>query len=213
MDTPSTIPDLLRDQSSPTITNADSKLIGPNEKRVALIISSPVPLNSGSVDDTVLTSAASTTTTGVKSTYTVPAGVQATLVSASFLQISGVAGVICALQIIRGATITVVQFTNSGTFLGSIPLIAGDVVQWNCTTLVNPSTSDFTIGIIRERGPARITLNVQGPAVLDAGINLYAGNAPLYLTAQRLGKGLREEIRAIASVASLQVSVLDVFTK
>lgn len=201
---------LRRHQSFPIIGASDSPLIGPNPARRALLIGSPVPTDTGAVSDSTLTSAADTSTTGVKSSYTVPAGVQATLRAATMDETMGTT-VVAALQIHRGATvIALARFTKVGQWTAPVPLQAGDIVEWNVVTAVALSVTDFTIFVDRERVPLRVTLSFVGAAVLDVGINIYSGTLPLYLHDDMIGSSITEEVRAIASQASVQLSVVDV---
>src|SRR5262249_16695499 len=152
------------------------------------------------VSDNTFTSGANTATTGVKSSYTVPAGVQAELESATAFETTGTA-VVSALQIVRGATtVNLTSATTAGTFAGAVPLQAGDVVQWNGTTAVAASVTDYTINVRRERVPARVTVTFRQVAVLDSGHNIYAGTLPWTLLDEEYGQFIREEIHAIASL-------------
>jgi hypothetical protein len=57
----------------------------------------------------------------------------------------------------------------------------------------------------------RITLAFGMPAVLDQGITLYPGAAPLYLTMDMIGQSIREEIHAITTVGAQSIGALDLF--
>lgn len=202
-------PLIFRDQRRISVGTTDGLFMGSNPRRRMLIISCPVPTDQPVVADNTLVAAASTATTGVKATYTVPAGVQAELESATMFT-DAVAGAIAALQIVRAAvTFNLVAYTSNGQFLGPVPLQAGDIVQWNVTTTAIAGTADFSINVRRNNVPSRVSISFIGPAVLDEGINLYAGNEPVVLLPEDVAQGVREEIRCIGSVAGLTVGVVE----
>lgn len=87
-----------------------------------------------------------TTTTGVKLSYTVPAGGSAKLLSASWFNNAGTPTV--KLQILRGAA-TIVLRQDAASFRESIPttLLDGDVVQLNVTVGGTTSNADAQLSI------------------------------------------------------------------
>jgi hypothetical protein len=202
-------PLIFRDQRLVNVGTTDGVFMGSNPRRRMLIISCPVPTDQAVVADNTLVAAASTATTGVKASYTVPAGVQAELESATVFS-DAVAGVVSALQLVRAATtFNLASYTTNGQFLGPVPLQAGDVIQWNCTTSQAVSTSDYSINVRRNNVPARVSISFIGPAKLDEGINLYAGGPPVVLLPEDVAQGVREEIRCIGSITGLTVGVVE----
>jgi hypothetical protein len=202
---------LQRDQRTVTVGTTDVVLLGPNVKRRALLIGAPIPPDTQSVNEGTLTSAADTSTTGVKSTYTVPAGVQAVLTSATMFGTTGSTQV-AALQLVRGATtVNLFSATGAGTWTGVVPLQTGDVINWRCTTAVGASVTDFSINVQRDRLNTRITISLIGTAVAEQGLTLSPGTLPLYLHEDHIGTAIQHEIHAISNVAGVAVPVVDVF--
>ena len=200
---------IFRDQRIVTPGTTDTLFLGSNPRRRMLIISCPAPTATPNTSDNTLVFGASTATTGIKATYTVPAGVQAELTSATFAE-TALTGAVSALQIVRGGvTYTLASYTTLGQFGGPVPLQSGDVVQWNVTTLVAVSTADYSINVRRQNVPAFASISFIGPAVLGEGLNLYAGGPPCVLLPEDVAQGLREEMRCIASVAGLTVAVVE----
>lgn len=208
---PRTGPYLQRNQTFPIAGAGSSQLVGPNAKRRAIIVSAPLPTDTPFVNEGTASSAVDTSTTGIKSTYTVPAGVQAMLTSAFMFETTGTTA-IAALQLVRAATtFNLAQFTGFGTVSANVPLQAGDVIQWRVTTAIALSVTDFTINVQRERVPRRITLSTNAAAALDVGITVYQGTLPLYLHDDMIGSAITNEINVIGSEAGIQLSVIDVF--
>lgn len=200
---------LFRDQRTVTVGTSDIILVGPQRKRVGTIIGSPKIEGANDLSTRTFTSAASTASTGIKSTLAVPAGQTVTLIGATMLGTTGTTQV-CALQVVEGGTtFNLAQFTGSGTFNTPIIVPGGDTIQWNCTTAIAASVTDFTISIARPTDVIRVTLSFVGVAVLDNGLQLHAGNPPIMLTEEFLGSAIKEEIHAIGSIAGLLVSVTD----
>jgi hypothetical protein len=85
--------------------------------------------------------------TGVILSRTVPALRVGQLQSATIVMTTGAPTV--RLEIVRSAaTIILAQFAASGTFVGPVDLIAGDVYQWDVTTAVGGSVFDATLSEI-----------------------------------------------------------------
>jgi len=78
------------------------------------------------------------------------------------------------------------------------------------TELLGPNEKRMAIYI---SAPAtnRFTLSIKGPAILDQGITIYPGQAPFYLTYERIGQAIREGIQAISSGAAQNVNIWDIF--
>lgn len=202
---------LRRDARNVSVATSSTQLLGPNLNRFGIIVSAPVPAIGVIVSDGTMTKDADTSSIGAKSTYTVPAGVQAYLTSASAFS-TAVGGQVSALQIVRGATtINITAVTTSGSWQGRIPLQAADVVRWNVTGAAALSTSDYLIAIERDRSGQRVTLSFGGPAVLDQGVNLYAGMDPLVLCYDQLGSALHEDVAAIGTPSAATVGIVDIF--
>lgn len=201
----------LRDQTFTTLSTASKQIAGPNPRRKAVVITAPSASDTPTISDGTVTDAASTASTGAKSSYTVPAGTEAVLNSATFFDSSAITA-ICALELVRGGlTYTLASYTGSGIFAAPVPLQAGDIVQWDCTTLLAASTADFTINVTRENAQNVITISFSGPAVLNQGINLNPNTLPLTLDTGIYGDALTGAIYAIAAVGTPTIGVLDIF--
>lgn len=200
----------LRDQRYVTLSQSSKQLVGPNTRRKALIITAPSSPTDEANSTSTINGAVDTSTTGVKSNYTVPAGQLATLLGATFVETTGT-GVVARVQVVRsGTTINLATFTTSG-YYGGFALLAGDVVQWNVTTAVGASVSDFTLSVAPEQLNGRVTISFIGPAVVDQGINLAPGGMPLVLSAEHYGDALQNEVYAIANAGSPTIGVVDIF--
>ena len=200
----------LRDQRYYQLGQSSIQIAGPNSRRKALIITAPPSLVDEQLNVGAVNGAVDTSTTGVKSSYTVPAGQQAVLLVATFQETTGT-GVVAAIQVVRGATTyNLASFTTAGYF-GGFALIAGDKVQWNVTTAVAASVSDFTISVGLDQLSQRITISFTTPAVIDQGLNLAPGTLPLQLVSEVYGDSLKETVTAIANAGSPTIGVLDIF--
>lgn len=202
---------LLRDQRSTTLSQSSQQIAGPNGRRRALVITAPPSLANPETYTGDQQGGVSTATTGVKASYTVPAGLQATLDSATFVETTGTT-VVSALQVVRGATTyTLASYTTAGAYTGKFPLQPGDKIQWNVTTAIAASVSDYTISVALDNASQRITVSFTSPAVLDQGINLQPGTLPLELGWDVYGDALTEPIYAVASAGSPTIGILDIF--
>lgn len=202
---------LYRDQSVVSVGTSDTKLLGPNPRRWAVIISSPVAFRELYTSKTVINRQVDTTTLGVKSSYVAPANTEARSVFRSVFNTAGTFGTV-QLQLVRGGNTSVItSLTASGTQQGEIDLQPGDTIQWNQTVVSAAGIADFIISVMEQQAQGRITLSFQSAAVLDSGIDLYPGTQPLILLYDHVGQAIREEIRAIASLSAQTVSVLDIF--
>jgi len=203
---------IMRNQTFVSVGATSKQILGPNPNRWAILISSPNANFTDVLPQTQLAAAVSITATGVKLSYTVPAGTQATLTSATEFQGSGLGT--AALQLVRGAsTVSLFQTgaTASNVFTGQIPLTAADVIQWNETVGSAGNTADFMLAISQTQGQGRITLSFAVAAVLDQGINQYPGQTPLLLMYGDVGDAIREEINGISASGTSTIGVIDFF--
>jgi hypothetical protein len=200
----------LRDQRYYAVGQTSITIAGPNSRRKALIISSPKAFDDEQQNQSVVAGAVDTSTTGVKASYTVPAGQQAVLLSATFIETTGT-GVVANVQVVRGATTyNLASYTTAGYF-GGFALLAGDVVQWNVTTAVAASVSDFTLSVGLDQLSPRVTISFTNPAVIDQGITLNPGTAPLQLSSVEYGDMLQDMVYAISFSGTQTIAVLDIF--
>lgn len=82
--------------------------------------------------------------------------------------------------------------------LTDTPLL-GPNPQRKALILVAPSTNRYTVSF-------------NGTAVLDAGLTIYPGQAPVVIDRDTYGDWTFGEVRAISAVAPQPVTVIDVFT-
>jgi hypothetical protein len=203
---------LLRDQRSVVVGTSDTRLLGPNPKRKSVVISAPPVGQNAQTPDGAQSHNASSAAAGVILTYTVPAGQQGVLDSASCIATVGGTQAV-ALQITRGGTTTFLFLASpNGNFVGPLALLAGDIIQWNVTTAVAATTVDVSIFVRLNPTQSRVSVEFNGPAVLDQGITLYPGTLPFQLVEEYFGQAIHEEVRAIASVAGVNVNILEFFT-
>lgn len=102
------------------------------------------------VGETVIADEVSTTTTGVKLSYTVPANTWARLVGVSWFNTAGTPTV--QLQLVRaGATLVLRQDATSYRDAVGVSLEAADVIQFNVTVAGTTSTADAVISVEENR--------------------------------------------------------------
>jgi len=211
MNWPDVLPPMRRNQTFPVVGTVASEILGPNPRRRAVLIGAPVPNPSNQASATVIAQAADTSATGVVLSYTVPAGQSAIVTGVSMIQSAGSSAVL-TMQLVRGAT--TIDMGSMG-LLAELSLgwavDAGDTVQANVTTADAGSTADLGIYISVTQAVPRVTLSFVNSPTLDVGVNLYAGNRPLFLAGWHLGSGITESVQAIASVAGTQISVVEWF--
>lgn len=201
----------LRDQRFVALGQTSVQLVGPNMRRKSVIISAPPALPDEQTNTGAFGSAVDTSTTGAKTNYTLPAGQQGILAGATFAETTGT-GVVAALQVVRASvTYTLASYTTSGQYSGAFVLQAGDKVQWNVTTAIGASASDFTLSVALDQLSQRVTISFIGPAVVDQGINLAPGGMPLTLSAENIGDAITDPIYAIANAGSPSIGVIDLF--
>lgn len=200
----------LRDQRYHTLSQTSKQILGPNTRRHVIVITAPPSLPDEQTYSNGLAPAVDTSTTGIKLAYTVPVGQQGLLLSATFVETTGT-GVVAALQVVRGVTTYTIYSATTLGYFGGFALQPGDTVQWNVTTAVASSVSDFTISAGQDQASQRITISFIGPAVVDQGINLQPGTLPLVLSEDQWGDSLTGPIYAIANAGSPVIGVLDVF--
>ena len=193
-----------------SVGTTDTAFLPADPSRVAVLVGAPLGQTDAYVDKTSIAAAASTATTGVKLSYTVPAGKTARLTGASAGTVG--AGVTLQLQLVRAAsTLVLDSITASKVETLTIELQAGDVIQWNCTVAVAATTADLTLGIQEFQGLERLTLTFgQAPAVLDSGVNVYQQQTPLTLHIMWHGEIVRNEIRGIMALATATIGVVEV---
>lgn len=203
--------ELRRQLSKVSVTNSDQRLLGPNPRRIGLICSPPPGIEDTRIINNQVVHNASTATTGVKLTYTVPAGKQAFIHAFAFFETVGTGVVAAAQVIVGGATITLTQGTTALFSNGDFWLSAGDTFQWNVTTLIAASTADFSVMVQEYTLASRVTLSLDGAAVLDQGININPGTPPFVLWEDHIGQAIREEIRGIAAQGTIPFTLCEIF--
>jgi hypothetical protein len=204
-------PRYQRDKRQFSVGTSDVTILGSNPRRRAILIGSPLPTDTPFLSDGTQTKGADTSTTGVKSSYTVPAATQATLLAAAMNETTG-STVVAALEWKRGANVYTLQsFTATGQWTAQLDLQAGDLIQWDVTTAVALSITDFVIAIRKERVPIRLTIQFGDAAVAEQGITLSPGTLPLYLHEDHIGSAIQEEVHAITNGATVTVPVVDIF--
>lgn len=202
---------MMRAQITTTVGTSAIQIAGPNPRRWGLLIDSPPIVPDPGAAQTKLVSAASTATTGVKQSFVVPAGQQAVLTSAGTVETTGT-GVVSSLQIVRAATtFNLAQVTTTGVLTTTIPLLAGDTIQWNVTTAIAAAVNDYWLGIALDVGTSRVTISFLEGVTLDNGLNLYPGTLPLVLLYPDYGDAIHEAVFAVAQAGSVPITVVDFF--
>lgn len=91
-------------------------------------------------------------------------------------------------------------------------------------TAVNPVTTSVGVASTQVLGPNpkrigilvscpttnRITLSFDQPAVLDAGIQLYPTNPPVWIPIQNIGDIITQPLHAVSSAAGNALSLLEI---
>lgn len=204
---------LLRSQTFTALGTSDKTVLGPNPRRWALIISVSGPVGAQGKSDAAVAQAQSTAAAGIILTYTVPAGVTATLDVAGFVS-DAVGGQVAGLYVNRVGgvgNILFLQGTTQANFSGKLLLGPGDKVLWNVITPVAASTADFSLLLTLTPQSFRTTLSFIGPAIQDQGLTLYPGNKPIILLYDHIGQALREEIHAIAPQVGATIEIIEIF--
>lgn len=202
---------MRRDQRTVSVGTSSTQLLGPNPRRKGVVIAVNGDLLGNQANATQVASVVDTSTTGIKQSITLP-GTQSGLCNGASAFSVAVSGVVSRLQLVRSAvTYTVMSVSTSGTYVGSLPLSAGDTLQWNVTTAQPASTTDYTISIVRQTLSSRVTISVNSPAVLDQGINVVTGADPLVLWEELLGDAITEGLYAIGAQGTIGVTVWDLF--
>lgn len=203
--------ELYRDFRPVVVGTSSTQLVGPNPRRIALYLSSPPFQANPETFQTALAQATSTASTGVKLSFTVPAGSQGTLTEAFVSAQTGTPGTV-AIQIVRGGTtVTLASGTTALTVTGPIYLKAGDVVQINVTAAGTASAADMMISVEQDTGASQVTISFGVPATVGGGLNLGQGQVFASFFAEHIGQAIREEINAIASPVAQTIGILDVF--
>lgn len=205
-------PSILRNFAFFSVGTSDIEIAPPNDRRIAMIISPP-PLIIGNGQPLLAEQHnTSIAATGITTQLTVPVGQNYHLDYASYFVTAGSPATV-ALQIQTGGnTITLQTLAGSGVYQNGIDLQGGDIIQFNVTVLGAGGTADFVIALSPQSSNSRVTLSYQNPAVLDHGINLYAGQQQYILDWGVIGQSIREDIHAVANIATTIIGVLDIFT-
>lgn len=125
---------------------ATTKLLGGNP----ITDGDPLPVQESSLGATVIADGVATDTTGVKLSYTVPAGKTARVTGVSWFNTSGTPTV--QLQLVRSAaTIVIRQDVDSFTAAPGLRLQAGDTIQLAVTVLAVAGTADASISVEESR--------------------------------------------------------------
>lgn len=168
--------------------------IPPNSHRCGLLLSPPVAALTGSGNVSKNAQGVSVAAGGVKLSFTVPAGVQCVLTSATMVETTG-AGAVAALQWTPagGVATDLATVTTAGSFNGNFPLSPGDTIAWNVTTTVVGGVADFALGLTQDRQEG-VLISIGAGRTPGQGIVLPVGARPLLLTAKALGRALQAAI-------------------
>lgn len=198
---------LVRDIRSVLVGTSSTFLLPERSSRVLTFVGAPPPLASPVVAQSILAQGVAISTTGVKLSYTVPAGSTGRLTGWSYFSSTGTATIV--VSVVRGGTTVILQAAGSSLAVTTnVPLSGGDTVTMSVSTAGGAGqTGDFQLGIETYQAGPRISLGFGTAAVLDQGLTIYAGQLPLILP----GPALDTEIYAVADAAGRQVNVVDLF--
>lgn len=203
---------LMRSQTFPNVGTSDTLLLGPNARRKGLIIGAPIGANTTDTADNQVIHAVSCAAIGVKLSYVAPDETVGVVRIVTYDFLGGVSPTLALQAIIGGVTITLDSRAASNLFVINLPLADGDTLQINCTAAGAGSTVDMGIFVDEVPQTSRVTINFGSVAVLDNGLNLYPGNAPLQLVDEHMGAAIKEEIHAISNITDQQLCVIELFT-
>lgn len=198
---------ILRDIRSVTVGTTSVLLLPAQPGRALVFVGAPPVPPAATTQSSTMSGQVPVSTTGGKLSFTVPTGQVGTLTSFSIRTASTTA--LQQLAVFRGATtIGIWQGTGSTVQTLNIPLLAGDIVQLNTLAAgAAGDIADMTIGVISQGPSARVSLGFGRPAVLDAGLTIYAGQIPLLLP----GAAATDDIYAVADAAGRPINVVDLF--
>ena len=212
-------PRLWIDQRSVSVTTAGVELIGPNVRRVGLVISAPI----GSGGSAALNAAtvyarhqdASQPAGTNLLTYTAPANTSALVYAYGWNQAPGAASLAAGVTPSGGTRQEINSWGSQEAFSAPFLLLnAGDKFD---IQVLNPNAGTFadvwiSVNQLSAGGAGPyVTIDFQGRNAVNDGINLYGGQSPLVLWADHIGQMVREPIRAISSSGTQTIRVLEIF--
>ena len=214
---------LQRIEVQVNVGTTDSRLLGPNPRRVALILSTPSGGSSGGQTTASVTkygTAVADTATGVLPgmTYTCPVGRSAIFNYADVMVVTGTGHSIRPRVIPSGGSSTSIgpNITVATPTMYNMPIGPGDNVFLNVETLSAGGSVDAIMGITEYSSSGGTTdntvyISLDGPATVNGGMSLHPGAPPLVLTGEHIGQAFIEEIRGIAANAPVTLTFWDIF--
>lgn len=198
---------VLRDIRSVTVGTTSTLLLPAREGRIVVFVGAPPPPGSPTTPVASQSGGGGISTTGVKVIHIAPAGVQERLVAWNFYTADPTA--VAHLHLIRnGVNLIVDQGTSPVNHPVNLLLNGGDQVN---VTIDTPgaagSVADFVMSLESFNSAARVSLGFGAPAVLDAGLTIYAGQLPLLLP----GAAVENDLFAVADAAGRPINVVDLF--
>lgn len=214
---------LWRNEIQVLVGTTNTKLLGPNPRRFAVMFGTPIGTAGGGgiqpTNGTVSGHAISTAATGSVLTYNCPANTTALLNAAQYSLIGGTAPQLRTLYIPNGGS---QQFLGPVMAAGTIlqinsVLSAGDQVVLNCSAAGAGSTVDAQLFV--EQFPAAagggtdntVFISTVGAATVNGGMPLHPGITPFVLLSEHIGQAIREDIFGIASNTAVTLTIWDIF--
>ena len=166
----------------------DDRLLSANPRRWAILLRSVRSGLESPFSRSVNAISVDTSIAGVKLSFTSPAGFSSTVRAMTFFQRILATVVVDFEAKISGVVSKIAQFTAKGIFQGPLVLAPLDLVQFNVTTPIATSTSDFTIFGDSLVQTDAYTVSFGGqPAVTDKSLIITPGAAPTILTQMDFG--------------------------
>ena len=207
----STAKHFRRNQGYTLVTTGVVPLLTANPNRIGCIISAPNQDYGAQLSQSQFVHLADTSITGTKISYTVPAGVSASLRSAG-QNVGGNVAVVSNVFLTRaGVTYTLAQLSSTSSSTVEMPLTAGDIVGISVSTVIPASVTDFWLGIIQTGSINRLMLSFNSTFATDQSINLYPGNRPLILWRDVVGDAITEDIYAHMATTQTTIGWWDFF--
>ena len=216
-------PKLWRDERQVAVGASDTKILGSNPRRIAVVFATPAGGASGAGQfigsATIAQHNVDASTTVVKISYTVPANTAAVVDTFGYVLNAGTNPAIKAEYTPNGGTkLTLPPTITQNTFIqAGLAMAAGDVFDLNVTTAGPGALVDLFAGIRAlpqsTGGGASdntVFISLDGTATVNGGMSLHPGAPPFQLLYEHIGQALREEIRGIAASTPVTLTVWDI---
>lgn len=204
---------MRRDEQVYKLTTSPQQVLGPNARRVGLIMGFQQPAGVNPIQQDVLAPGVDATTTGVKATLTAPTGYY-TVVTGFGKQSNG-SFAFRALLVRSSTTLNVIAYTATANQLTQcyIPLAEGDKFELS-QDATSTGTCDWGIYGFSLPWIGNATVTFRGSGSSTYGFTLTSGSTPLVIWRDVVGDAICEGAWAYSGdgVSNNMLSVVDLFT-